>query len=289
MERANAPGTPPVDLTSEEHRERALRGFRRALGRLETVVAMALAVDVVFLLQNTLRSIGLLDLGVPTGFEAFGVSWNFHYGDGVDAGLTLLAICFVIIGVVNAVVGWVAWRRGMPALRRAAETSEGARRTTLMGALDDQRWAIVSIVGFIGVAVAIGIIVGLLDAALFLTGNPLIASDAVNFVVNVAMCSVVIAGYFFGTRHLLRAAAPGAPVRLVDRFSSDQDWVLVGAIVGLGATLSAVSWQFQVVSVFSLSLILVGVHGFKTGYTALLPAAPAGPALAGVLPRAGPA
>ena len=265
---ASAP-RPTTFPTSSVHLDLAVRSVRRALGRLETLLVIALALSILGLLLAAAQAWGAT-AGAEVEVTVAGATWSFGYGTALAVGVGLAIAAFVLVGLVNLVVGLVAWRRGVWSLRRAPSELSGASSAQAEFALRDAQRTIWAAVGLLLAAIAVGTLFGILDTAQYILHGTFLDPALASLGVGVATGVMGVVVYFYGTRHLMGTVAPLAGGEVATRMARHQNVVLAGAILGWVASVSSLYWPLQAISVVGLAVILAGIHGFRTSYDAVL-------------------
>ncbi len=239
--------------------------LRRALGRLETIASLALATSVLVLLEGYLSWSGVLGK-IPGPGEP----WNFPWVTGVQIGLGIalaLAIAvLVIVIIVSAVLGFIAWRRGVLAMVAASPEFGPNQVEACQKARKDFSTTLWLFLVLILAAIVVSLVFVSVNGALAMAGAKALPGTLVSVATSLATGSVLVAIYYYGTRHLLGLLASIATPAETSLLFRGRERMIAGAVVGLGAAFTSVSWVFDAATVVSLVIILAGVLDLARAY-----------------------
>lgn len=257
---------------------------RKALSRFETLLALALGVSVLALVETYLTNMDLIPTTLPSLTTPVSEWATRAWAFGVQAGVGLAIAVLVIAAIVVAISGLIAWRRGVLAM--AASSAEyGPSQVEAAGrARADHATTLWLFLAWVLVGVVVVAIVASVNYGLDRSGRSLIP-DWVGSVANgLATSSVLVAIYYYGGRHLsgllFAISAPSGRREL----ARGRNWLVGGALVGVVAALSPLSFWFGVAAVASLALLLTGAHSLHRGYELWLAGERAAGAAPGRLP-----
>jgi hypothetical protein len=241
------------------------RTVRAALGKLHSLASIALAIAVLALVEAYFTWSGIFGK-IPAAGTPWNLSWTVSLQLAIAVAFGIAIAVLVIIAIVTAILGLVSWRRGVlamvaassefgPAQVEACRTARRDHSVTLWLFLGIVIAAIVASVAFLGV-----------NGSLALAGIGSLPGSIGTVATALATGSVLVAIYYFGTRHLvelLSAVATATERSLLER---GRIRMIAGAIVGLGAAFSTVSWAFDVFGIVSLAMIIPGVRDLGRAY-----------------------
>lgn len=265
-----APGSTAVGATT----------LRRALRRLETLASIAITVAVLALVENYLSWSGVFGK-IPTPGSPFDVSWTVGVQIGVAIALAVVIAILVIIAIVTAILGFLAWRQGVLAMVAASAEYGPSHVEACRRARTDHSRTLWMILGIVLAAIAVSIAFAGINGAFFLIGVGTIPGVVGSVATNLATGAVLVAVYFFGTRHLIELLSAVATPTENTLLFRGRTRMLAGAVVGLGAAFAPVSWGFGVFAIVSLAMILPGVRDMVRAYDLWLAAHHGAPAASG--------
>ncbi len=238
---------------------------RSALGRLRTLVSLALAVSVLVLVEGYLSSLGVFGK-VPGVGGPFNLDWitAVQIGVGIAVGVSIGVL--VVIALVFAILGLLAWRRGVLAMVSAGAEMGPAQESSCQTARRDHRTTLWLFLVLVLAAIVVSVAFAGVNGAMSWLGIGAVPGVVGSVATSLATGAVLVLIYYYGARHLselLLAVASPTERSLLGRGSS---WMVVGAIVGLGAAFSPVSWAFNGFVVISLAMILPGVGNLCRAY-----------------------
>ena len=247
------------------HTGLSLAYLRKAVGRLETLFAIAIAVTVLTLVLDVVGYLGWLSTS-STSLTMYGVDLSFSPGTAVSVAFGLTIAVLALVALVNAIIGLAAWRRGVWNLRRATHELAGAPERHLESSLRAERQTVLSAVGLLVVAIVVGVVLGITDAGLYLTGRAMLSSVVTGLVEGVAIGAMMLLVYLYGTRHLTEALSAGAPYTVGSQLFRGRDLVLAGAIVGVVGSFSSIFWPMEVLSVAGMAMVLAGIGRYRLAF-----------------------
>lgn len=261
-----ASSMPPVSAPPSAGTAFGIGELHAALGRFRVLVALALGVSTLILARD------LLDwLGVTTG--TFPISPH-PLAEWLAISLSLaLAIAFaiaiavlVVIGLVYGILGLVAWRRGTIALSASASEYGPAQLLAARRAREDHSTTLWLFVGYVAAAIAVSIAVFAVDAGMSVAGLGHLPSYVGSIATGLSVGAVLFVIYYFGSRQLVESIEAISAPQARQMLYRGREYLLAGAIVGLGTALTAISPFFDAFAVASLATILYGVYRLEEAY-----------------------
>lgn len=243
--------------------------MRSALDRFRTLISLALAVAVLLLAERILTTTGIVTLAVPPYPPPIPELWTLALGLGLAVANGVAIAVLVILGILVALRGLMAWRRGVKELDRGAdEFGPPEYAPAAHQARAEHSVTLWLFVAYAGAAIAVSIALAFVDFTLDAAGQTSLPDFVASVVTGLATGGVLVAIYYYGGRHivgLLYGIASEAERR---RLVRGRDLLLAGAVVGLGASFSSISWAFDILSVMSLALVLAGAVDLRSAYSA---------------------
>ncbi len=241
--------------------------LRNALERFGTLILLALTVSILVFVQDLLRWTGVLSQGFPSATTPVAVWWSTHWDVVVVVALGLTIAALVIAGIVIAIQGLVSWRRGVNAMRDAAPEYGPAQIEAARQARADHTTTLWLFLAFVAAAIVVSIGIGVVNFALDRTNTSRLPDEVGSIVSGLATSAVLVTIYYFGARHLagFLSVISGPEGRKL--LETGRTQLLVGALVGLGASLTALSWAFGAAAIASLVIVYVGAINLRRAYT----------------------
>ncbi len=241
------------------------RTLRTALGRLERLVSIAIAVAVLAIVEAYLTWTGVFGK-LPQPGAALNLSWS----DGLLVGLAVAAAVaiavLVIIAIVTAVLGLISWRRGVLAMVAASAELGPAQVESCSKARRDHSLTLWMFLVFVLVAIVVAATFAGVNSSLAVVGLATMPGTVSSIATALATGAVLVAVYYYGTRHLVELLAATATEAERTLLNRGRNRMIAGALVGLGAAFSSLSWGFDVLGVVSLAVILPGVRDLARAY-----------------------
>ena len=244
-----------------------VRQLRLALDRFEVLVGLALGVSAIVLAEDLLNWLGITNTQVPVGPRPFAEWWPISFGLGLQVALGVAIAILVIVGIVYALLGLAAWRRGTLAIASGAAEFGDAQLTAASRARQDHSTTLWMFLAYVGVAIAISIAIVAVNGALSVAQASPLPAAATSVATSLGVGLVLVAIYYLGTRQLVGSIWTVSAGEGRRRLEDGRRYMVVGAVVGLGAALGALSPFFDAFAVASLVLILWGVHELSRGYS----------------------
>ncbi len=258
-----APASPPAAASGSVWGAVSLR---RALSRLRGLAAVAFSISILVLLLDALNWTGVLNWEAPTNIESVTNWWTFGVSIGILVAIGIAIVALFITGVVYAITGATAWRRGVLAMNSSAFEYGPEQVKAARQAREDHSLTLWMIVVYVAAGMAASIVGGSLSAVLDNAGRGPLPGLATTLASNLAGSIALIAAYHYGSRHLVGLlfglSSPEGQRRLV----RGRDLLLTGAVVGLGGAFVPVSWAFEGAVVASLAIILLGANDLLEAY-----------------------
>ncbi len=259
----------PVPLRPPEPASGTVWGavsLRRALSRLRGLAAIALSISVLVLLLDAFNSTGILSWVPPTDLTSVTDWWTFGVGIGILVAIGIAIVVLFCVGIVYAITGAIAWRRGVLAMHAAAFEYGPEHVTAAQKAREDHSLTLWMIVVYVAVGIAVSLVVSGLTVALDNANVGPIPGVATSVASSLAGAVALLFVYNFGSRHLVGLLFGLSTAEGQRRLARGRDLLLAGAIVGLGGAFTPVSWAFEAVVVASLAIILVGANDLLEAY-----------------------
>lgn len=240
---------------------------RRALSRLRGLAAIALAASVLVLLLDALNYTGVVTWGPPpSNPQGFADWWTFGVGIGVLVAIGIAIVVLVITGVVYAITGVTAWRRGVLAMNNASFEYGPEHVKAARQAREDHSLTLWMVVLYIAVGIAVSIVGGAFSAILDNANLGPIPGAATTVASNLAGSVVLVFAYYFGARNLVGMLFGLSTQEGQRRLARGRDLLLAGALIGLGGAFTPISWGFGAVIAASLAIILIGANDLVEAY-----------------------
>ncbi|HYK93487.1 MAG TPA: hypothetical protein VEY07_05535 [Thermoplasmata archaeon] len=243
-----------------------VQNIRRALRQLRSLATVALAaVTLVFILDG-LNSAGLLRWPPLDSFQSFTDWWRFglQVGTLVTFGIAIAVLC--IAGIIYALSGVFAWRRGVVEVRAAAPIENPSHVHAAIEAREDHSltlWAVLlSAVAGIGV----GVVASSVNISLDISGRAALPAAAVSIATSLAGAIGLVFAYHFGSRSLVRTLFELSSPLGQERLTRGRNLLLVGALVGLSAAFAPLSWAFTAGAIVSLGFVVLGSNELLGAY-----------------------
>jgi hypothetical protein len=163
---------------------------------------VAVAASVLVLAEDFLSWRGVFQALARLGAGPQSGSWSTGGQIAIRAVLGIAIGLLVIIGIANAVLGLVAWRRGVLGTQRAAPEYGPAHAEACERARADHGTTLWRFLVLL--LVAIGVVVALagVNAAFFVVGLGTVPGTFASIATNLATVAFVVAMYYVGTRNL---------------------------------------------------------------------------------------
>ena len=264
MPSSDALGSPSV--VPRESTAWGVSRVRRALERFETLIALALAIASLAVLEAYLSSAGRLDVRLPFGPVPFAEWWSIGLKLGVQAAIGVTIVVLVIVGIVVAVRELISWRQGVRTMAEASSESGPVQVEAVRRARTDHATTLWLFLVYVLAAIVVSGAFEILNWGLSSANRVALPDVVVSIATGLASSLVLVAIYYFGARHLVEllfSISSPTGQRLLLR---GRDFLLAGALVGVGAALAPVSWMFDLVAVASLVIILIGVRRLSRAY-----------------------
>lgn len=249
----------------------AVAGLRDAISRFQTLVVLGIVFGALSLASNAWSAVWNLTAPGP-----------YPLALGTMEGLSLLAtiligISFaiiVLIGLVVAITGFVAWRRSSRDLVSSGAEFGEPHRLEAVAAWEDSRRALLWVFGAIGVAIVLGIALGITDGALILSGRASLPSEVFSGIIGLGSGTAIVLSYYYGSRQLVGSfrTLTSDAVRL--RMESARNLILLGAMIGVVGSLSSILWPIEALSLAAGVLILIGISRILAEYDGWLAVQP---------------
>lgn len=242
-----------------------VRTVRQALGRFQTILGLSVAVSLLILVESYLTSIGVFER-IPAPGSPFSVSWLLGLQIGLAVAVGVAIAILVLVIFVLVVMGAVAWRRGVLAVVAASPELGVAQVDACRQARRDHSTTLWLFLVLVLVAIVVSVAFAGVNGTLSVLGVGTLPGTVGSVATSIATASVLVAIYYYGTRHLaglISSVASPAQAALLGR---GRERILFGAAVGVVAAFSSVSWGFNAAAVVSLILILTGVRMFTRAY-----------------------
>ncbi len=240
--------------------------IRKALEGFQTLISLAVSVSALVLVRDVLLRTGVLPANLPAASAPWSEWQSQAFRIGLDVALGLAIAVLVIIGIVVAVRGLIAWRRGVLAMAEGASEFGTPQVDAAQRARADHSRTLWLFLGYLFAAIGAAIAFAVLNAALDAVNSPLVPEWVSSTVSGIATGAVLVLIYYFGGRHLdlllHGLATPGEQAILL----RGRRLLLVGAVVGLGAAFAPLLWELEAAAVASLVLILLGAHDLQRAY-----------------------
>lgn len=239
--------------------------LRSALGRLQTLASIALAISVLVLVETYLSWSGLFGK-IPRPGAPFDLSWTVGVQIGIAVAAAVAIGVLVVIAVILAILGLLAWRRGVLAVVAASAEFGPSHVEACARARKDHGMTLWMVLGIVLAAIVVSIIFAGVNGTLAVVGVGTLPGVVGSIVTGLATGIVLVAVYYYGTRHLvglLSVVSTPAEHTLLER---GRTLMLAGAVVGVGAAFSSASWAFDVFSVASLAIIVAGTRDLVRAY-----------------------
>jgi hypothetical protein len=263
---AVAPPGRPAELAPRTGH--AIRLFRRALDSLELLFLVGMGLTSLTILLQLLAQLGRTG-GTPTA-GPFGVYWFPAVGVGLTVVASVGTALLVIFGIVVGIRGWVRWRWAVRELAEAATEMGPSHAVSVGRAVDDVHRTYGSLGAYVLVWILMAAVVGSTDAALALAGLATIPAAAASVAIGLPGAVVLLAVYYFGSRHLVSAVEELTDEEGRVRLARARSLLLAGAAVGWITVFSAVYWPLAFVGLASLGLLLAGVWEYERTYDGVL-------------------
>ncbi len=240
--------------------------LRKALEGFRTLIALAVSVSVLVLVREILLKTGVLPGTLPAATAPWSEWQSQALRVGADVAIGLAIAVLVIIGIVVAVRGLIAWRRGVLAMAQGSSEYGPSQVDAALLARADHSRTLWLFLGYVLVAIGVAISFAIVNASLGAVHSPLVPDTLTSIVSGLATGSVLVLIYFFGGRHLdlllHGLASPGEQALLV----RGRHLLLAGALVGLGAAFAPLLWELEAAGLVSLVLVLFGAHDLLRAY-----------------------
>ncbi len=240
--------------------------LRHALERLETLIALALAVSSLVVLQAYLAFAGLLDVHLPVGPVPISEWWSIGLKLGAQAAIGVTIVVLVIVGIVVAVRGLISWRQGVRAMAEASMEFGPAQVEAARRARADHSTTLWLFLVYVLTAIVVSGALAILNLGLSSANRDSLPDVVTSLATGLATSLVLVAIYYFGSRHLLELlftiSSPSGQGLLL----RGRSFLLAGALVGVGAALTPFSWLFDLAAVASLVIILIGARNLGRAY-----------------------
>lgn len=258
---AQAPFSRPYPLTTA-----GIATMRRALGRLSTLISLGLAVSVLVFAESFLSWAGTFGTIDRIGAGPFSVDWVTGVEIAVAVALAVAIAVLIVLMIVNAIVGLIAWRRGVRSVVEGAPELGTAHVLAVARAREDGSTTLWLFLLFVLAAIVVSATFAGLNQALGFSHVATLPAVVGSVLTGLASSGVLVGIYYYGGRHvtgLLRAVA--SPTEL-SRFATGRSRMFWGAVVGLGAAFSSWFWPLGVFAIASLAVILPGVLEIRGAY-----------------------
>ena len=246
----------------------AIRLFRRALDSLELLFLVGMGLTSLTILLQLLAQLGSSTAAPAAG--PFGLYWFPAIGVGLTVVASVGTALLVVVGIVVGVRGWVRWRWAVRELSEAATEMGPSHAVSVGQAVDDVHRTYWSLGAYVLVWILMATVVGSTDAALALAGLATIPAAAASVAIGLPGAVVLLAVYYFGSRHLVSAVEELTDEDGRVRLAQGRSLLLAGAGVGWITVFSAVYWPLAFIGLASLALLLAGVWEYERTYDGVL-------------------
>ncbi len=241
--------------------------LRYALYRLRILLEVVLVISILALSLDALGWARVFPSEAPVGARPFVDWWTYGAGIGVQVAIGLAIAILVIVGIIYAVTGAIAWRRGVLTMDHASYEFGPAQVEAAHRAREDHSVTLWLFVVYVGVAIAASVALFALNATLAGFDQRSVPVVVGSTVPGVAAASVLVAIYFYGTRHLVGFLHAIATPEVRTLLVRGRDLMIAGAIVGIGAGLGPIAWPFDALATASLAILLFGANDLLAAYT----------------------